>query len=72
MTAHLTINLITHIGKNKKYIYHFVKKSAIECAKFYALFIFILNIISPGLGKFISSASDRRGCNCWAVLIAFL
>ena len=50
----------------------YYQSAAIECRESYAFFLFILNILLPGLGTLTSSIADRKGFNSDAILIAFL
>ena len=50
----------------------FCQDASIECNEKYALILFLLNILCPGLGTFISSGSDRKGFNCAALGLSFL
>ena len=46
--------------------------SAVDVSETMGLIIFILNILSGGLGTFVSSIIDKKGCNCTAFLVSIL
>jgi hypothetical protein len=49
-----------------------IESAQVEVSEFMGLVIFILNIMSAGLGTFISGFIDAKGVNCAAIFVGIL